>query len=69
VPLPDATVPPLPPHYLDPLHLDLFARFKIEVPIMPWPAWPARLIRVSAQAYNTRAQYDRLASALRSLLG
>ncbi len=36
----------------------------IEVPIMPWPAAPQRLLRVSAQAYNHLAQYQRLADAL-----
>ncbi len=49
----------------DPQELELFDRFHIEVPIMPWPAPPKRLIRVSAQAYNGIDDYQRLASALR----
>ena len=38
--------------------------FSIEVPIPLWPAPPRRLIRISAQLYNTRAQFARLADAL-----
>jgi isopenicillin-N epimerase len=36
----------------------------IEVPIMPWPAPPSRLVRVSAQLYNRIEDYERLAEAL-----
>jgi len=67
VPLPDATEPSS-PSGLDPLHVGLFERCRIEVPVMPWPAWPRRLLRISAQAYNTRAQYEWLADALVALL-
>jgi hypothetical protein len=35
---------------------------------MRWPAPPRRLIRVSAQLYNRRSQYARLADALRKEL-
>jgi isopenicillin-N epimerase len=45
----------------------LLARFGIEVPIIPWPLPPGRLVRVSCQLYNTRAQYERLATALGEL--
>ncbi len=48
-----------------PLHDRLFAQH-IEVPVFPWPQPPKRLIRVSAQHYNTVADYERLAEALRT---
>ena len=48
----------------DPLQGRLFDHWHIEVPVMSWPAPPRRLIRVSAQLYNTREQFARLAEAL-----
>jgi isopenicillin-N epimerase len=48
----------------DPLQRRLFDDWGIEVPVMRWPAWPHRLIRVSAQLYNTASHYTRLAEAL-----
>lgn len=48
----------------DPLQRRLFDDWGIEVPIMSWPAAPRRLIRVSAQLYNSRDDYVRLAEAL-----
>jgi isopenicillin-N epimerase len=69
VPLSDGAdaKPPKSPLYLDPLQERLCAQHRIEVPIIPWPAPPKRLLRVSAQLYNSLPQYKRLASALRSL--
>lgn len=66
VPLPDATDgrAPVSPLYLDPLQDRLLERHRIEVPIVPWPAPPKRLVRVSAQMYNSLPQYELLASAL-----
>lgn len=64
VPLPDAAPGPG-PLFLDPLQYELFEQDHIEVPVMPWPRPPKRLLRISAQAYNDRSQYERLASALR----
>lgn len=52
----------------DPLQDALFFEFKIEVPIMPWPAPPKRLLRVSAQLYNDESDYEKLAAAVTSLL-
>jgi isopenicillin-N epimerase len=49
----------------DPLQGRLFDGWRIEVPIMRWPAPPHRLVRISAQLYNHPAQYARLAEALR----
>jgi isopenicillin-N epimerase len=51
----------------DPLEGELFGR-GFEVPVAPWPQWPRRLLRVSAQAYNTLDQYERLSAALAELL-
>jgi isopenicillin-N epimerase len=48
----------------DPLQERLFARHRIEVPVMVWPAPPRRLLRISAQIYNTPDQYRALADAL-----
>src|SRR5437899_2272875 len=68
VPLPDGADAPLrSPLYVDPLQDVLLERYRIEVPIVPWPAPPKRLIRVSCQAYNARDDYERLATALREL--
>jgi isopenicillin-N epimerase len=63
LPLPDASSG-------DPesLHTALQNDWRIEVPVFPWPAAPKRLVRVSAQIYNHRAQYERLAEALTSEL-
>jgi isopenicillin-N epimerase len=66
IPLPDGTNgrPPMSPLYLDPLQDRLLERHRMEVPIVPWPVPPKRLVRVSAQLYNSLPQYERLATAL-----
>jgi isopenicillin-N epimerase len=61
----DTATSPTPSH---PLHTALLERFRIEVPVYHWPAPPQRLVRISAQAYNSPPQYERLAAALRTLL-
>jgi isopenicillin-N epimerase len=48
----------------DPLQEALYARHHVQVPIIPWPAPPRRLVRVSAQLYNEDADYAALAAAL-----
>jgi isopenicillin-N epimerase len=53
---------------VDPLQKELFESHRIEVPLPPWPAPPKRLLRISAQAYNRREEYDRLAQLLPGLL-
>ncbi|MFN0056959.1 MAG: aminotransferase class V-fold PLP-dependent enzyme [Planctomycetota bacterium] len=69
VPLPtpacasDAT----PVNGFDPLQNRLFAESRIEVPIINWPSPPRRLVRVSAQLYNSAEQYRFLASELRRM--
>ena len=65
-------VPPLPEGttgIFDPLTDDLHTRWSIEVPVFTWPEAPNRLLRVSAQQYNTIDDYERLAEALRVELG
>ena len=69
VPLPDGELdPPGAAARRDALQDRLFERFGIEVPVMRWPAPPARLVRISAQLYNTSAQFAKLAGALAELL-
>jgi isopenicillin-N epimerase len=52
----------------DPLQDRLLTRWGIEVPIIPWPEPPNRLLRISAQVYNSRNDYKRLCEALVSEL-
>jgi isopenicillin-N epimerase len=54
---------------LDPLHDALFREHRIEVPVITCPAHPERLLRISAQAYNGLDDYERLAAALRAVIG
>jgi isopenicillin-N epimerase len=58
----------LSPLYVDPLQDDLLAEYGIEVPVIPWPAPPKRLLRISAQLYNSLPQFERLSAALMKLL-
>lgn len=67
--LPDAdTAPPTHPFGLTAEQLRLRHEHGIEVPIVPWPAWPTRLVRVSAALYNGPSEYETLATALRDVL-
>ncbi|MCB1124495.1 MAG: hypothetical protein KJT03_23280, partial [Verrucomicrobiae bacterium] len=70
IPLPDAAGPQPKPTRTQttPWQDLLLARCEIEVPIVSWPAYPKRLVRVSAQLYNHKAQYDLLAEGIRELL-
>ncbi len=69
VPLPDSsdTKRPISPLCLDPLQDRLLAEHGIEVPVIPWPAPPKRLLRISAQLYNSLPQYKFLLEALTSM--
>ena len=69
VPLPDGDGRARGAFDVDPLQRELFDAHRIEVPVLSWPAPPARLVRVSAQAYNTIDEYRALAQALRSVFG
>lgn len=59
---------PLPAGDADALYQALAEEFSIEIPIIPWRGQFNRLIRLSAQLYNTPADYDRLADVLAPLL-
>lgn len=48
----------------DPIQRRLYDAWGFEVPVNSWPAPPRRQIRISAQLYNDRAHYVRLAEAL-----
>lgn len=68
LPLPDAEyAPPASPLYASPLQDAIVAR-GVEVPIVPWPTHPQRLVRVSAAPYNRLDDYRRLAEVLPPLL-
>jgi isopenicillin-N epimerase len=67
--LPDGNEPASPsPLYQDPLQEKILAAANIHVPVMPWPAPPRRLLRISAQVYNRPEDYRRLAEVLTPLL-
>jgi isopenicillin-N epimerase len=64
VPLPDGKSTRAPSLYGDPLQDLLFEKYAIEVPVVPWPATPKRLLRISAQLYNSVEEYEYLAEAV-----
>jgi isopenicillin-N epimerase len=66
VPIADAAPGELPSQKLHEYALQetLRLRHQIEVPVIPWPRPPKRLLRISAQLYNSVPQYDLLAKAV-----
>ena len=68
IPLPDGTQDTAPSLYGDPLQDKLLYEHSIEVPLVPWPHPPKRILRISAQLYNELGDYERLAAVLRLLL-
>lgn len=69
IPLPPGRgEPPKPTPYPDPIQRRLIDELGVQVPIVHFPAWPNRLVRISTQLYNNEADYDRLAEGLKRLL-
>jgi len=56
-------------HIFDPLMEDLRSKWRIKVPVFAWPDASRRLIRLSAQQYNTISDYEKLAESLVVELG
>ncbi len=50
------------------LQTALYDQFRVEAPVMSWPASPRRLVRLSAQLYNRPEEYEALAKGLATLL-
>ena len=50
--------------YEDPLQERLVRTHRVQVPVWSLPSWRARMLRISAQIYNTESQYAHLADAL-----
>ena len=53
----------------DPLQIELATEHKIEVPVFAWPSPACRILRISAQLYNHKAQYAKLAEVLAQKFG
>ena len=71
VPIPDSSgeTGPEQPLYIDPLQDELLRDHAIEVPVIPWPKHPRRLVRISCQLYNSLAQIEFLAKVLVGIFG
>jgi isopenicillin-N epimerase len=69
LPLPDEKSDAVAKGGIVPLQDALWEVFKIEVPVIPWPDASKRMLRISAQFYNSLPQYEYLAKALVELIG
>ena len=69
IPLPDSKLsePYRSLQYLDYWQQPLIEQRQIEVPVITWPEHPKRLVRISAQVYNSLPQYQALGKALKAL--
>jgi isopenicillin-N epimerase len=68
VPLPDGRTTEILWRQPDPIQRRLYDGWGFEVPVHSWPRAPKRMIRISAQVYNRREQYAKLAEALAKCL-
>ncbi len=59
---------PVGPFDTDPLQRKLYERYRIEVPVFPFPNHPHRMLRLSAHVYNDLSDYECLADALAQLM-
>lgn len=66
--LPDNEQAAQSPIHVDVLEAALSADYRIDTPVFAFSGEPRRLLRISAQIYNTEAEYVRLVAALRELL-
>jgi isopenicillin-N epimerase len=64
IPLPHGLAPDIGWRHPDPIQPRLYDGWGIEVPVHSWPRPPRRMVRISAQLYNRREDYARLADAL-----
>jgi isopenicillin-N epimerase len=64
LPVPEGFAPAPVDGERDPLQIALFDRFGLELPVFTWAALACRILRVSAQLYNSAADYERLGEAL-----
>ncbi len=56
------------PNFTLMLHTVLCDKYRIQVPVFHFPQAPRRILRISAQVYNSISEYERLADALNELL-
>ena len=67
-PIKDAQTEPRPPLFIDALQDALFFDYKIEVPVMYFPKFPKRLLRISSAIYNEIEDYEKLSEVLKKLI-
>lgn len=67
-PIEDARKEPSSPLFIDPLQETLFFDYKIEVPVIYFPKYPKRIIRISSQIYNNIEEFSKLSEILKNLL-
>jgi isopenicillin-N epimerase len=53
----------------DPIHNQLYDDYRIQVPVISWPNHNNKYIRISAQLYNSKEEYEYLSDSLISILG